>query len=62
MIESGGFIGRRSVHNALLPPGQYLTTDLPVLPADPESHVPLELRELTSRHRAGSSLTFFESC
>jgi hypothetical protein len=35
MIESGGFIGRRSVHNALLPPGQYLTTDLPVLPADP---------------------------
>jgi hypothetical protein len=23
MIESRGFIGRRSVHNALLPPGQY---------------------------------------
>jgi hypothetical protein len=37
MIESREFIGRRSVHNGLLPPGQYLTTDLPVLPADPES-------------------------
>ena len=49
-IESRAFIGRRSMHNALLPPGHYLMTDFPVLPADPESHV------LTSRHRAAPSL------
>ena len=30
-IVSRGFSGRRSSGNAKLPPGQYLTTDFPVL-------------------------------
>ena len=41
-IVSGGFSGRRSAADVKLPPGQYLTTDFPVLSAGPTSHVPLD--------------------
>lgn len=46
-IISRGFSGRRSAAKAKLPPGQYLTTDFPVLSTGPTPHVPLEEWELT---------------
>jgi len=39
---SRGFSGRRSAADVKLPPGQYLTTDFPVLSAGPTPHVPLD--------------------
>ena len=39
---SRGFFGRRSAADVKLPPGQYLTTDFPVLSAGPTPHIPLE--------------------
>jgi DMSO/TMAO reductase YedYZ molybdopterin-dependent catalytic subunit len=39
---SRGFTGRRSATDVTLPPGQYLTTDFPVLSAGPTPHVPLD--------------------
>jgi DMSO/TMAO reductase YedYZ molybdopterin-dependent catalytic subunit len=47
MIESRGFVGRRGAAVGALPPGQYLTSDFPVLSAGPTPHVPLERWELT---------------
>jgi DMSO/TMAO reductase YedYZ molybdopterin-dependent catalytic subunit len=47
MTESRGFVGRHGGANVKLPPGQYLTTDFPVLSASPTPHVPLEKWELT---------------
>ena len=44
---SRGFSGRRSPADAKLPPGQYLTTDFPVLSAGPTPHVPLDEWEFT---------------
>jgi DMSO/TMAO reductase YedYZ molybdopterin-dependent catalytic subunit len=41
-IISRGFSGRRSTADAKLPPGQYLTTDFPVLSAGPTPHVSLD--------------------
>ena len=41
-IISRGFFGRRSAADVKLPPGQYLTTDFPVLSAGPTPHVPLD--------------------
>jgi DMSO/TMAO reductase YedYZ molybdopterin-dependent catalytic subunit len=41
-IISRGFLGRRSAADVKLPPGQYLTTDFPVLSAGPTPHVPLD--------------------
>jgi DMSO/TMAO reductase YedYZ molybdopterin-dependent catalytic subunit len=41
-IILGGFSGRRSAADVKLPPGQYLTTDFPVLSAGPTAHVPLD--------------------
>ena len=41
-IISRGFSGRRSAADVKLPPGQYLTTDFPVLSAGPTPHVPLD--------------------
>jgi len=46
-IVSRGFSGRRSAESAKLPPGQYLTTDFPVLSAGPTPHVPLDRWEFT---------------
>src|SRR5882762_9522241 len=46
-IISRGFSGRRSATDVKLPPGQYLTTDFPVLSAGPTPHVPLQEWELT---------------
>jgi DMSO/TMAO reductase YedYZ molybdopterin-dependent catalytic subunit len=46
-IISRGFTGRRSTTNAQLPPGQYLTTDFPVLSAGPTPHVSLDQWEFT---------------
>ena len=41
-IISRGFSGRRTPTDIKLPPGQYLTTDFPVLSAGPTPHVPLD--------------------
>ena len=46
-IISRGFSGRRSAADVKLPPGQYLTTDFPVLSAGPTPHVPLDQWEFT---------------
>jgi len=46
-IISRGFSGRRSATNVKLPPGQYLTTDFPVLSAGPTPHVSLDNWQLT---------------
>src|SRR6202007_1461314 len=44
---SRGFTGRRSTADTKLPPGQYLTTDFPVLSAGPTPRVPLDKWEFT---------------
>ena len=41
-IISRGFSGRRSAADVKLPPGQYLTTDFPVLSAGPTPHLSLD--------------------
>src|SRR5438874_1921372 len=41
-IIARGFSGRRKAADAKLPPGQYLTTDFPVLSAGPTPHVSLD--------------------
>jgi DMSO/TMAO reductase YedYZ molybdopterin-dependent catalytic subunit len=41
-IVSRGFSGRRAAGDAKLPPGQYLTTEFPVLSAGPTPHVSLD--------------------
>src|SRR6201981_3760381 len=41
-IISRGFSGRRSAADVRIPPGQYLTTDFPVLSAGPTPHTPLD--------------------
>lgn len=46
-IISRGFSGRRGSADLKLPPGQYLTTDFPVLSAGPTPHVSLDRWELT---------------
>src|SRR5690242_8031243 len=48
---SRGFTGRRRAEDVKLPPGQYLTTDFPVLSAGPTPHVPLEQWEFTITER-----------
>src|SRR5215472_11670744 len=44
---SRGFSGRRTAADVKLPPGQYLTTDFPVLSAGPTPRVPLDQWEFT---------------
>ncbi|MFL6446699.1 MAG: sulfite oxidase-like oxidoreductase [Bryobacteraceae bacterium] len=44
---SRGFFGRRTVADVRLPPGQYLTTDFPVLSAGPTPPISLEKWEFT---------------
>src|SRR5260370_17776076 len=44
---SRGFSGRRGAADVKLPPGQYLTTDFPVLSAGPTPQVPLDQWEFT---------------
>jgi DMSO/TMAO reductase YedYZ molybdopterin-dependent catalytic subunit len=46
-IISRGFSGRRNAADVELPPGQYLTTDFPVLSAGPTPRVPLHRWEFT---------------
>ena len=46
-IISRGFSGRRQPADVKLPPGQYLTTDFPVLSAGPTPHVSLDRWEFT---------------
>ena len=46
-IISRGFSGRGGVTGVKLPPGQYLTTDFPVLSAGPTPGIPLDRWELT---------------
>lgn len=46
-IISRGFSGKRKATDEELPPGQYLTTDFPVLSAGPTPRIPLDRWELT---------------
>jgi len=46
-IISRGFSGRRNPADVWLPPGQYLTTDFPILSAGLTPHVPLDGWEFT---------------
>jgi DMSO/TMAO reductase YedYZ molybdopterin-dependent catalytic subunit len=46
-IISRGFTGRRKPTDAKLPPGQYLTTDFPVLSAGPTPRISLDRWEFT---------------
>src|SRR5258708_21243875 len=46
-IISRGFSGRRSSADVKLPPGQYLTTDFPVLSAGPTPRVSLDQWEFS---------------
>ena len=46
-IISRGFSGRRSETDVKLPPGQYITTDFPVLSAGPTPRVSLDQWEFT---------------
>jgi len=48
-IVSRGFSGSGSAESVSLPPGQYLTTNFPVLSAGPTPHVPLDHWEFTIR-------------
>ena len=41
-IISRGFSGRRTAADPKLPPGQYVTTDFPVLSAGPTQHLQLD--------------------
>src|SRR5262249_55667963 len=52
-IISRGFSGRRETADVKLPPGQYLTTDFPVLSAGPTPRVPLDTWEFTINEGAG---------
>ena len=46
-IVSRGFTGRRNAADVKLPPGQYLTTDFPVLSAGPTPRIALDRWEFT---------------
>ena len=52
-IISRGFSGRRTSADVKLPPGQYLTTDFPVLSAGPTPHIAREKWEFTIDDGAG---------
>jgi len=53
-IISRGFSGWRAAANPKLPPGQYVTTDFPVLSAGPTEHVPLDQWEFVVDDGAGT--------
>ncbi len=54
-IISRGFSGRRNSTDGQLPPGQYLTTDFPVLSAGPTPHIPLDTWEFTITTETGAA-------
>ena len=53
-IVTPGFRGRRRDADVELPPGQYLTTDFPVLSAGPTPRIPLDRWEFTVTTEAGT--------
>ena len=56
-MATRGFHGRRSSADpSRLPPGQYLTSDFPVLSAGPTPHTPLEEWTFTIQDTDGSNL------
>jgi len=56
-MATRGFQGRRSsVDPSRLPPGQYLTSDFPVLSAGPTPHTPLDEWTFTIQDTDGSNL------
>src|SRR5205814_98114 len=55
-IISRGFSGRRSAADAKLPPGQYLTTDFPVLSAGPTPHIRLDPSVFVEERQMGEGL------
>ncbi len=54
-IISRGFTGRRASTDEKLPPGQYLTTDFPVLSAGPTPRISLDAWEFTITTETGAS-------
>jgi DMSO/TMAO reductase YedYZ molybdopterin-dependent catalytic subunit len=57
-IVSPGFFGRRRQPDANLPPGQYLTTDFPVLSAGPTPRVNTDTWEFTITTESGERHQF----
>jgi len=55
-IISRGFSGHKNAESVKLPPGQYLTTDFPVLSAGPTPHIPLDRWEFTIRDENNAPL------
>src|SRR5262245_58513747 len=58
VIVSRGFRGRREPDAADLPPGQYLTRDLPVLQAGPTPRIKLDDWQFTIRNEVGEKYTW----
>lgn len=54
-IFSPGFTGRARAAGPDLPPGQYLTTDFPVLSAGPTPHIPTEQWQFTVTTETGEA-------
>jgi DMSO/TMAO reductase YedYZ molybdopterin-dependent catalytic subunit len=54
-IISRGFTGKRAATDKPLPPGQYLTTDFPVLSAGPTPKISLDRWEFTITTESGAS-------
>jgi DMSO/TMAO reductase YedYZ molybdopterin-dependent catalytic subunit len=52
-IVSPGFVGRRRAGSAMLPPGQYLTEDFPVLSAGPTPKIRLDDWKFTLTTESG---------
>jgi DMSO/TMAO reductase YedYZ molybdopterin-dependent catalytic subunit len=52
-VVTRGFHGRRTAEAAKLPPGQYVTHDLPVLSAGPTPHVPTQRWEFAITSETG---------
>jgi DMSO/TMAO reductase YedYZ molybdopterin-dependent catalytic subunit len=49
-----GFVGKRRQEKSALPPGQYLTTDFPVLSAGPTPSIPLDSWEFSVSTESGA--------
>jgi DMSO/TMAO reductase YedYZ molybdopterin-dependent catalytic subunit len=54
-IISRGFAGRRSAAEGKLPPGQYLTTDFPVLSAGPTPPITVDIHCVTRWSKLGTT-------
>jgi hypothetical protein len=61
-VISRGFAGRHRATDVKLPPGQYLTTDFPVLSAGPTPHVSLDRSTTAAPHHGSGTGSPFAIC